>query len=253
MLQCHDSVTDGSVRPHPRTIAWPTCATRSPSPPRATIRRWRTTACPVSTARRSVRRSSSTEGSSLARPSVRRPGSSTCWGSTTSPFWRRDDPETLDSVPLGMHAVTVTADDEIPPGVVFCLRAEGAAAEDRFQPGYPLAPHYLVHVGADGSVLLPFTQAKAVLDRLKRLCAGKDVPDAHACDRFDATTRQGEDMRSAQRVLAAAVSSIVGTGEERAIASLFSPGGTHAMAGEFAGMHDFEVVAFLFVLVEDAP
>ena len=166
--------------------------------------------------------------------------------------YRRDDPETLDSVPLGMHAVTVTADDEIPTGVIFCLRAEGAAAEARFQPGYPLAPHYLIHVGADSSVLLPFTQAKAVLDRLKRLCAGKDVPDALACDRFDAATRRGEDMRSAQRALAAAVSSIVGAGEDRAIASLFSPGGTHAMAGEFAGMNDFEVVAFLVVLAEDA-
>jgi hypothetical protein len=29
---------------------------------------------------------------------------------------------------------------------------------------------------------------------------------------------------------------------------LFSPGGTHAMKGEFAGINDFEVVAFLVVL-----
>ena len=102
-------------------------------------------------------------------------------------------------------------------------------------------------------MLLPFTQAKAVLDRLRRLCAGKDLPDALACNRFDAATRRGEDMRSAQRAVAAAVSSIVVAGEERAIASLFSPGGTHAMAGEFAGMNDFEVVAFLVVLAEDVP
>ena len=165
--------------------------------------------------------------------------------------YRRVDPDALDSVPFGMHAVTVTADDDIPPGVIFCLRAEGSAAEGRFQPDYPLAPHYLVHVGEDGSVLLPFTQAKAVLDRLKRLCVGKDMPDALACARYDAATRQGKDMRAAQRSLAAAVTSIVGTGEERSLASLFSPGGTHAMAGEFAGMDDFEVVAFLVLLPED--
>ena len=167
--------------------------------------------------------------------------------------YRRTDPEMLDSVPLGMHAVTVMTDDDIPPGVIFCLRAEGAAAETRFQPGYPLAPHYLVHVGDDGSVLLPFTQAKVILDRLKRLCVGKDMPDTLACHRFDAATRQGKDMRVVQRQLAAAVSTVVGTGEERAIASLFSPGGTHAMSGEFAGMGDFEVVAFLVVLARDAP
>ena len=165
--------------------------------------------------------------------------------------YRKSVTDDLDALPLGMHAVTVTADDDIPPGVIFCLRAEGTAAAGRFEPGYPLAPHYLIHVGEDGSVLLPFSQAKAVLDRLKRLCVGKDIPDPLACARFDKATRRGKDMRNAQRLLAAAVASIVGLSEKRAVASLFSPGGTHALAGEFAGMDDFEVVAFLVVLEED--
>ena len=39
-------------------------------------------------------------------------------------------------------------------------------------------------------------------------------------------------------------------GEMRAVASLFSPGGTHALKGEFAGINDFEVVAFLVILPE---
>ena len=47
-----------------------------------------------------------------------------------------------------------------------------------------------------------------------------------------------------------AVASVVGKKEERAVASLFTPGGTHAMKGEFAGINDFEVVAFLVVLPE---
>jgi hypothetical protein len=55
-------------------------------------------------------------------------------------------------------------------------------------------------------------------------------------------------MRYAQKLLAAAVASVVGKSEERAVASLFSPGGTHAMKGEFAGSSDFEVAAFLVVL-----
>ena len=55
-------------------------------------------------------------------------------------------------------------------------------------------------------------------------------------------------MRVPQQLLAEAVSSIVGTGEERAVASLFKPGGTHALPGEFVGGDDFEVVAFLVVL-----
>lgn len=42
--------------------------------------------------------------------------------------------------------------------------------------------------------------------------------------------------------------SSIGKSQERAVASLFSPGGTHAMKGEFAGINDFEVVAFVVIL-----
>ncbi len=154
----------------------------------------------------------------------------------------------LEALPLGTSAVTTTTESEIPPGIVFCLRAEGVAATKVAESGYPLAPHYLVHVGDDGTVLLPYTQAKRVLDRLKRLSLGRDLPDVSACARFDKSTRLGEDMSHAQRLLAASVASVVGKSEERAVASLFSPGGTHAIKGEFAGINDFEVVAFLVVL-----
>ncbi len=95
---------------------------------------------------------------------------------------------------------------------------------------------------------MPFTQAKQILDRLKRLCLGCDLPDATACASFDKATKQGEDMRAAQRLLATPVASVVGKNEDRAVASLFTPGGTHAMKGEFAGINDFEVVAYLLVL-----
>jgi hypothetical protein len=55
-------------------------------------------------------------------------------------------------------------------------------------------------------------------------------------------------MKAAQQLLASAVASVVGKSEERAVASLFTPGGTHAIRGEFAGSGDFEVVAYLIVL-----
>ncbi len=160
-------------------------------------------------------------------------------------------PGLLESLPLGSCAVTTSAEADVPPGIIFCLRAEGTGKRVLDQ-GYPLAPHYLVHVGDDGSVLLPYTQAKQILDRLKRLSIGRDLPDAAACAVFDEQTRHGEDMRTAQRQLASAVASLVGKNEERAVASLFTPGGTHALQGEFAGSNDFEVVAFLVVLPGDA-
>ena len=159
-------------------------------------------------------------------------------------------PGKLDNQPLGAYAVTTSIDADIPPGVIFCLRAEGPAAHKAKESDYPLAPHYLVHVSDDGAVLLPYTQAKRILDRLKRLALGRDLPDAGACARFDKATKHGEDMRHAQKLLAATVSSVVGKNEERAVTSLFSPGGTHAIKGEFAGSNDFEVLAFLVVLAD---
>ena len=160
----------------------------------------------------------------------------------------KEHPGQLEGLPLGAYAVTTSIDADIAPGVIFCLRAEGAVAAKGQQSDYPLAPTYLAHVGDDGVVLLPYTQAKRILDRLKRLALGRELPDDGACAKFDKATRQGEDMRQAQKLLAAAVASVVGKNEERAVASLFSPGGTHAMKGEFAGSNDFEVAAFLVVL-----
>ena len=166
--------------------------------------------------------------------------------------YRKGSVVDLDSLPLGQYAVIVSADADVPPGVIFCLRAKGEAVARRFVPGYPLAPYYLVHIGEDGTMLLPFMQAKVILDRIKHLCVDREMPDPTACERFDKMTRQGEAMRATQRLVAAAVASIVGQSEERALASLFSPGGTHAMTGEFAGVDDFEAVAFLVVLGVDA-
>ena len=165
----------------------------------------------------------------------------------------RDHLELLERLPLGTFAVTTTQGDgeaAIATGVIFCLRAVGEAALKSIEPGYPLAPHYLVHVGEDGAVVLPYTQAKQALDRLKKLCIGRDLPDAIATARFDKATRNGEEMAAVQKQLATAVAAITGKKEERAVASLFTPGGTHAMKGEFAGIDDFEVVAYLVVLSE---
>jgi hypothetical protein len=119
-------------------------------------------------------------------------------------------PGKLESLPLGTFTVTSTPETGIPPGIVFCLRAEGEAATKSFEPGYPLAPHYLVHVGDDGTALLPFTQAKTALGRLKRVCVGRDLPDAEACDRFDKATKRGEDMAHARKLLSAAVAWRIG-------------------------------------------
>jgi hypothetical protein len=165
----------------------------------------------------------------------------------------RDHRERLETLPLGTYAVVAApessfADNDLPPGAIFCLRAVGEAAAQAAEPGYPLSPSFVVHVGSEGDVLLPYTQAKQALDRLKKASIGRDLPDAGASERFDMATRFGRDMEDYQKLLARAVASIAGKSEERAVASLFAPGGTHALKGEFAGINDFEVLAFLVIL-----
>ena len=167
--------------------------------------------------------------------------------------YNKANPDVLPQLALGSFAVTTTLDADIAPGIIFCLRSANLdAATSSIDPSYPLAPHYLVHVGdkvsTDGTVLLPYTQAKRILDQLKRLALGRTAPDVAAHAQFDKSTKGGQDMARAQQLLAAAIASIAGKSQERAAASLFSPGGTHALAGEFAGMGDFEVVAWLAVL-----
>ena len=164
----------------------------------------------------------------------------------------RGSPDAFDAAPLGVCAVVSADVADVPPGGIFCLRCESQAAGDTAAEGYPLAPHYLVHVGEDGAVLLAHTQAKQILDRLKRSCGNREAIDPVAVDRFDRATKAGADMRVAQKQLAAAVAAILGRAEEKAVESLFSPGGTQAACGEFAGTNDFEVVAYLVVLPAEA-
>lgn len=162
--------------------------------------------------------------------------------------FERANPDALEGFPLGVSAVVREREAELPAGMVFCVRAEGERAQRVFGPAYPLAPFALVHVGDDGVVGLTYLQAKQLLDHLKLACAGRNEADPDLARRVDRSTRYGRDMQSAQRLLAAAISSIIGKGEERAAASLFNPGGTHALAGEFAGTQDFEVIAYLTIL-----
>jgi hypothetical protein len=114
-------------------------------------------------------------------------------------------PGKLEGMPLGACAVTTTHRCRRAAGHPVLPARRRAAAEKAVDPGYPLAPVYLVHVGEQGSVLLPYTQAKHALDRLKRLSMGRDLPDAGAVARHAKATRQGDDMRHAQDLLAAAV------------------------------------------------
>ena len=164
---------------------------------------------------------------------------------------QREGEEDMESLPPGLMAVTTSADlgdVSIEPGVIFCLKAVGEAALKTIDPNYPLSPHYLVHISSDGETILNHSQAKLVLDRLKMLCVGRDLSDASAYERFDQATNAGANMSTYLNHLKSGIAAIVGTNDERATASLFTPGGTLLTPGGNHGVDDFEVVAYLIIL-----
>ena len=156
----------------------------------------------------------------------------------------------LEHMPPGAFAVTHIDDliktEGLEPGVIFCLRNESAKMDT--DSTYALSPHYLVWVSEYGEVQMNFTQAKKILDLLKKLSLGRSQPDESAVARFNIDTRNATDMSSYQALLAKAVAAITGKAEEKGVESLFQRGGTVLSKHSFKGIDDFEVVSYLIVL-----
>ena len=165
----------------------------------------------------------------------------------------KEHPGRLEKLPLGTFAVTTTPGAMKRPSRPVSSSASAPRARRRSRPS-----SRAIRSRRTTSCMSATTALSCCRSPKPSRCStasrgsaiGRDMPDAGACARFDKATKDGRDMRAAQDLLAKAVTSILGKKEERAIASLFTPGGTHAMKGEFQGINDFEVVAFLVVLPE---
>jgi hypothetical protein len=154
----------------------------------------------------------------------------------------------LNSVPHGAYAIANVnyLNDDYPPGVIFCLRNEGAQTVS--DTTYALSPYYLIYISEDGSIVLQFTQTKKILDLLKKMnICGKSV-DTEAVAGFSNLTKTGKDMSKYRFLLSKAIQALTGAAEERGVESLFSPGGTVINKDSFKNMDDFEVICYLVLL-----
>jgi SNF2 family DNA or RNA helicase len=156
----------------------------------------------------------------------------------------------LDEMPIGIYSVTDAQEPidghDVQPGAIFCLRSE--SDKIRVDSSYALAPHFLVYVNDAGEVLLNFTQARRILDLVKKLSIGQQQPIEPAIATFNTTTRNGRDMAQYRKMLSAAVTSITGKAEEKGVESLFQRGGTVLSKNAFRGIEDFEVVSYLVIV-----
>ena len=156
----------------------------------------------------------------------------------------------LETTPKGLHAVVPAQPERgLHPGALFALRIVNA--DPALSRHNRLHPHYLVYVDEAGQVISDHTEAKRLLDLVRASCRGSSSPIADVCRVFNAATQDGSDMDLYSQLLGDAIASMISTNEERDIDSLFTPGGTTALRDAFAGLDDFELVAFLAVVAPD--
>lgn len=159
------------------------------------------------------------------------------------------DREKLSSAPFGINAVTYAKDD-LPPGVIFCLRQE--TSTDKTEKVNPLQPFYLVYVRDDGTTALGFIQAKQLLEAFKSLCVGYDFPIDELCHAFNLETGNGEDMTRYDGLLENALSEIKQSFAKKNEANLFTGRGGSLVASddETFNSDNFKLITWLVIRSE---
>lgn len=158
----------------------------------------------------------------------------------------KEHPDIADA-PMGLHAV-VPADPEagLVPGALFVLRI--VDADNAIERDNRLHPYYLVYVNEAGEVIADHTDAKRLLDILRAHCKHRPDPIDDVCRAFNAATADGAEMTRYSALLGEAIASMIARNAERDVDSLFRPGATTALRESFAGLDDFELIAFLAVV-----
>ena len=150
----------------------------------------------------------------------------------------------LEKKPFGMHAV-VPATQDLPEGVIFVLKnCNNGVNIDNLN---RIHPFYMVYIGIDGEVICDYLNPKKLLDTMRYSCKGKTEPIRSAYQRFNSETNDGRNMKEMSHLLSDAIESIIHTKEENDIDSLFKPGGTSLLSGNFTGLEDFELITFIVI------
>ena len=148
----------------------------------------------------------------------------------------------LQNIPLGIHTVVETDDEEIPPGTIFCMRSSVQQKGQSL-----LAPYYLVYMGEGGEPVLGYMQGKRCLDYLKKLCQGKTEVLAELAQNLKKETKNYANMKAYSSAFQLAIESVIGKSQEVGAASFFSTELISLNAEGVTSQSDFDIVAFVIV------
>jgi len=170
--------------------------------------------------------------------------------------------ELLKGAPSGLYALVpplkelrqadmfdASMQEIVQPGVIFCLRHNAAAGEEKQKSVNPLNPYYLLYVRDDGEVRFTFVHPKQILTMYQALCRGQDEPFKELCECFDRETDDGRDMAAYSTLLGKAVDSVAHTFRKRTAMGLqsgrdFVIPDKKQQAGDNA---DFELITWLVI------
>ncbi len=152
----------------------------------------------------------------------------------------------LRNLPNGLHTVVPADPDRgLVPGIIFTLYNRNQSVNINRQ--NRLHPYYLVYIDTEGQLIADHTEAKRLLDLARAACKGRSEPVTRAYKAFNASTRDGKDMRYYSELLDKAIASMIDVQEESDIDSLFSGGKTTALTAKIEGLDDFELISFIVV------
>ena len=150
-----------------------------------------------------------------------------------------------DSVPFGINATAASIDGEAPAGVIYVLK--NTNSDVNIDKQNRLHPFYLTYIKDNGEVFVDHLNPKTLLDKMRLLCKGRDIPERELVSSFNLETENGKKMNKYSKLLSDSIRSIIDIKDEKDIASLFKAGGTTALTNQISGLDDFELINFLVV------
>lgn len=154
----------------------------------------------------------------------------------------------LDNIPFGLSAVTSSAED-CPPGVIYVLKNLNSGVNINKQ--NRLHPFYIVYIDMEGNVVCNHLEIKALLDKFRYLCKGKDKPIPSLYKPFNKETKDGKKMDAYSTLLGSTINSIIDVKDESDINSFLSGEGFSFIDTKITGLDDFELICFLVIRKEE--
>jgi hypothetical protein len=145
-----------------------------------------------------------------------------------------------------MHAVVPKEESKgITEGVIYVLK--NINKEVNIDNTNQLHPFYLVYIKENGEILSNHINVKNTLDILRSIAKGKSEPIPAVYEAFNEETDDGKNMKKYSALLGEAIQSIIHVKDDSEVDSLFSRGGTTALAHHIKGLEDFEMIAFMII------